>query len=73
MKNKDKMPVFPPSQENPEGIEYSCPAAAWGDMTGLIPYSAERDGSIESYNELYGYLPGKGFDVTEDNLQNPEH
>ena len=54
-KNKKKIPVPDPEKE-----EYECPAASWGDMTGLIPYAAENDSGRSSYGEMYHYLSEYG-------------
>lgn len=43
----------------PEGkdLEYVCPAASWGDMTGLIPANNSPENISENYQELFPYLP----------------
>ena len=51
-KSKKKIPV--PDPENDE--EYICPSASWGDVTGLIPYSAEAGIERASYDEVYPFL-----------------
>lgn len=53
--NKKKIPVPEPEKE-----EYECPAASWGDMTGLIPYAAEDIADRSSYGDVYPYLPEYG-------------
>jgi hypothetical protein len=42
-RNKKKIPVPDPEKE-----EYECPAASWGDMTGLVPYTAGNSGENSS-------------------------
>ncbi len=54
-KNKE-IPVPDP---NADRLKYNFPSASWGDMTGLIPYSADTEGERESYNDVYPYLPGE--------------
>lgn len=49
-----KIPV--PEPEN-QGLEYVCPSASWGDMTGLIPANNDPQTISEEYEELYPYLP----------------
>ena len=53
-KNGTEIPV--PDRDKPEH-EYICPSASWGDMTGLIPAGTHQSGAIESYEEVYPFLP----------------
>ena len=53
--NKKKIPVPDPEKE-----EYKCPAASWGDMTGLIPYTAEKGSERSSCGGMFPYLPEYG-------------
>ena len=50
--NSKNRPV--PDREPPE---YICPSASWGDMTGLIPCALNDDSEINSYENIYPYLP----------------
>lgn len=54
IKNNKKIPVSEPERN---GLEYVCPSASWGDMTGLIPSGLENGSEIESYEDVYPYLP----------------
>ncbi len=54
-RNKKKIPVPDPEKE-----EYECPAASWGDMTGLIPYTAENGSERSSCGGISPYLPEYG-------------
>lgn len=56
-KRKKHIPVPEPEKQE---LEYVCPSASWGDMTGLIPADTDTDGSAESYGDLYPYLPEYG-------------
>ncbi len=49
-----KIPVKEPYID---GLEYVCPAASWGDMTGLIPANNSKETISEEYEKLYPYLP----------------
>ncbi|MCR5599298.1 MAG: hypothetical protein K6G33_00930 [Ruminococcus sp.] len=40
--------------------EYICPSASWGDVTGLIPVSAEKADEREAGDEMYPFLPEYG-------------
>ncbi|WP_294410934.1 hypothetical protein [uncultured Ruminococcus sp.] len=51
-KNKKKIPVPEPESDD----EYICPAASWGDRTGIIPYSAEDMMERASYDEVHPFL-----------------
>lgn len=53
-KNKKNIPVPDPDTRD---IEYICPSASWGDMTGLIPANNSHETISEEYEELYPYLP----------------
>ena len=53
-KNNKKIPVPEPERN---GLEYVCPSASWGDMTGLIPSGLENGCEIDSYEDVYPYLP----------------
>ncbi|MBR6581652.1 MAG: hypothetical protein IKK66_10180 [Ruminococcus sp.] len=48
---------FPITEPDSNDIEYVCPAASWGDMTGLIPANNSPETISEEYEELYPYLP----------------
>lgn len=54
IKNNKKIPVPDPEKSR---LEYFCPSASWGDMTGLIPSGLENGGEIDSYEDVYPYLP----------------
>ncbi len=54
IKNNKKIPVPEPERN---GLEYVCPSASWGDMTGLIPSGLENGSEIESYEDVYPYMP----------------
>ncbi|MBQ8959934.1 MAG: hypothetical protein IJ071_01810 [Ruminococcus sp.] len=45
-----------PDPEKPD-LEYVCPAASWGDMTGLIPEGSSDSSKRSAYQELYPYMP----------------
>ena len=53
--NMEKRPI-----DDKEDVEYICPSASWGDMTGLIPVSAADSAERDSYDEIYPYLPQYG-------------
>ena len=38
-------------------LEYVCPSASWGEMTGLLPTPAEDANERDSYDEIFPYLP----------------
>ena len=50
------IPVPDPDQDR---LEYTCPSASWGDMTGLIPYAAANETQLDNYGEVYPFLPGQ--------------
>lgn len=52
--NKKNIPICEPDDG---GLEYVCPAASNGDMTGLIPANNSPETISENYNALYPYLP----------------
>lgn len=52
-KNKD-IPVPEPDTHE---LEYVCPSASWGDMTGLIPANPTDKDTRDSYQDIYPYLP----------------
>lgn len=52
--NYRKIPVPEPDKND---LEYVCPPASWGDMTGLIPTAPESRSDLNSYEELYPFLP----------------
>lgn len=52
--NYRKIPVPEPDKNN---LEYVCPSASWGDMTGLIPAGPENHSELLSYEEMYPFLP----------------
>lgn len=54
MRRKKSIPV--PDPEKTE-LEYICPSASWGDMTGLIPAGESDDKVDEVYKDLYPYRP----------------
>ena len=58
-----------PSLEKPE-LEYVCPSASWGDMTGLIPSGGADEQERSSYQEIFPYLPEaeKGRNQKRDSL-----
>lgn len=49
MKEKEK--------KSAENDGYLFPAASWGDMTGLIPSGLNDGEEINSYENIYPYLP----------------
>lgn len=57
MRRKKSIPV-PDSDK--QGIEYVCPSASWGDMTGLIPTGENDDKNDEAYKDIYPYTPKYG-------------
>ncbi len=54
MKKDRKIPVPEPDRQ---GLEYVCPSASWGDMTGLIPANPTDKETRDNYQEIYPYLP----------------
>lgn len=52
--NGRSIPIGDPDKND---MEYVCPAASWGDMTGLIPANNSSETISENYDELYPYLP----------------
>ena len=40
---REELDIPVPDLRRQRGLEYTCPSASWGDMTGLIPYAAEDD------------------------------
>lgn len=54
---REELDIPVPDPRRQRGLEYTCPSASWGDMTGLIPYAAEDDAQLSNYDELYPYLP----------------
>ncbi|MBQ8182017.1 MAG: hypothetical protein IJ010_08645 [Ruminococcus sp.] len=52
--NYKKIPVPEPDKND---LEYVCPSASWGDMTGLIPAGSENHSELLSYEEMYPFLP----------------
>lgn len=48
---------FPVKEPDATDEEYICPAASWGDMTGLIPSNNSKETISEDYDKLYPYLP----------------
>lgn len=67
--NRKEMEI-PVPDPNRNGLEYTCPSASWGDMTGLIPYAAADEQQLCNYGEVYPYLPGqKPDDIRELNNQ----
>ena len=61
MKEKMSAKIHPIS--DPKGLDkdfdYLTNAASACDCTGLIPANPERDGALESYQEVYAYQPPK--------------
>lgn len=55
-KNNKKRKIPVPEAIDPE-LEYVCPSASWGDMTGLIPANNDPQTISPEYEELYPYLP----------------
>ena len=49
--------IIPVTETERNGLEYVCPSASWGDMTGLIPSGLENGSEIESYEDVYPYMP----------------
>ncbi|SEL45387.1 hypothetical protein SAMN02910353_02649 [Ruminococcus sp. YRD2003] len=54
MRRKKSIPVPEPEKQE---LEYVCPSASWGDMTGLIPAGECDDKVDEAYKELFPYRP----------------
>lgn len=54
MKKNKKIPVPEPDRQE---LEYVCPSASWGDMTGLIPANPTDKETRDNYQEIYPYLP----------------
>lgn len=54
MNKKKKNPIPEPEMQE---LEYVCPSASWGDMTGLIPANPTDKAERDSYKEIYPYLP----------------
>lgn len=48
---------IPITEPDSNDVEYVCPAASWGDMTGLIPANNFPETISEEYQNLYPYLP----------------
>ena len=44
-------------KKSAENDGYLFPAASWGDMTGLIPSGLNDGEEINSYENIYPYLP----------------
>lgn len=61
----DKHRSIPVPDPNRQELEYVCPPASWGDMTGLIPAITEQDGARTSYQEMYPYLPRYNADTEQ--------
>lgn len=59
MRRKKSIPVPDPEKQ---GLEYVCPSASWGDMTGLIPTGESDDKVDEAYKDVYPYRPEYGGD-----------
>ena len=55
MSRKKIIPVPDPEKE-----EFECPAASWGDMTGLIPYAAEDTDEGKTYDGICHCPPEYG-------------
>lgn len=72
-KNNDVYPYPTESDENDKLLKYCCPSASWGDMTGLIPYAAYGNGELESYNEVYNYLPNVKENTEENDNQSNDN
>ncbi len=71
MKKTEKNYPFPAPDKKQDSLsDYYCPSASWGDMTGLIPYSAVNDGAVASYEDVYPFLPGYIEDESVNNDQN---
>ena len=62
MRKKREIPVPDP---NAGGLEYVCPAASWGDMTGLIPSSPVHGSENDSYADVYPFKPAYGGEAPE--------
>ncbi len=54
MEKNKKIPVPEPDGQE---LEYVCPSASWGDMTGLIPANPTDKDTRDNYREIYPYLP----------------
>lgn len=54
MKKNKNIPVPEPDTQE---LEYVCPSASWGDMTGLIPANPTDKDTRDSYQDIYPYLP----------------
>ncbi|MDE6775420.1 MAG: hypothetical protein K2J37_03855 [Ruminococcus sp.] len=53
---KNKKITVPETEPDRINLEYLCPAASWGDMTGLIPANNSPETISEAYEELYPYV-----------------
>lgn len=49
--------IIPVGDPDDGYVNYECPAASSGDMTGLIPANNSPETISEEYQELYPYLP----------------
>jgi hypothetical protein len=56
MRRKKSIPIPVPDPEK-QGLEYVCPSASWGDMTGLIPTGRSGDKSDEVCKDIYPCRP----------------
>lgn len=54
MDKKNEIPVPDPFSKE---YEYFFPSASWNEMTGLIPVSTDDESEINSYNNIFPYLP----------------
>ena len=54
MKKNKNIPIHEPDRQE---LEYVCPSASWGDMTGLIPANPTDKETRDSYQDIYPYLP----------------
>ena len=58
-KHNTSTPPIQAKQPDPDDFDYLSSAAASGDCTGLIPSMPVSDAELESYEQIYPYLPPK--------------
>ena len=59
VKNKTANTNIEPKQPDPDDFDYLSSAATSGDCTGLIPSMPVSKAELESYEQIYPYLPPK--------------
>lgn len=51
-------------------IDADCPVCSSGDLTGLIPAGIQNDAQLESYEDMYSFVPKPITEKKENHTEN---